>query len=110
VLLLSDPSSQVGVLFVRNRMMGILQGRRRAQAIVECFEQLPLKKGDLVVTSGLSSRFPPGVPVGTVVRYDRNQAAPRAEIAFSAPLGRLEYVKIYPEAPDDAALPGPPDP
>lgn len=110
ILLLSDPGSQVGVMFVRNRMMGILQGRRRERAIIECFEQQPLKKGDLVVTSGLSSRFPPGLPIGTVVHYDRSQASPRADISFSAPLGRLEYVKIYPEMPPEPVVPDPSPP
>lgn len=99
VLLLSDPSSQVGVITVKSRVMGILQGRRRGAATVEFFEQRPIKLGELLTTSGLSSRFPAGLVVGKVVRYDRNQSAPKAEVIFSAPLGSLEWVKIYPDVP-----------
>ncbi len=109
VLLLSDPSSQVGVMTARTRVMGILQGRRREKAFAEFFEPQPQKTGDLIVTSGLSSRFPPGLPVGRITGYDRNQAVPRAEVAFSAPLGRLEWVKIYPGTPADASLDQKPD-
>ncbi|MBW4698032.1 MAG: rod shape-determining protein MreC [Aphanocapsa lilacina HA4352-LM1] len=110
VLLLSDPGSQVGVMAVRPRLMGILQGRRREQATVEFFEQQPLKPGELIVTSGLSSRFPAGLPVGRVVGFDKNQAVPRVKITFLAPIGRLEWVKIYPGEPAVKIEPPPPPP
>jgi rod shape-determining protein MreC len=110
ILLLSDPTSQVGVMVIRTRVMGILQGRRREKATAEFFEATPAKPGDLLVTSGLSSRFPAGLPIGKVVRYDRNKAAPQADIVFGAPLGHLEVVKIYPEVRQDAVLPEPSTP
>ncbi|AGY56663.1 rod shape-determining protein MreC [Gloeobacter kilaueensis] len=110
VLLLSDPGSQVGVMAVRSRMMGILQGHRRDPATVEFFEQPPLKAGELIVTSGLSSRFPSGLPVGRVTAVDRNQAVPKVKIAFVAPLDRLEWVKIYPGVAPVQLTPAPPPP
>jgi rod shape-determining protein MreC len=106
ILLLSDPTSQVGVMVTRTRVMGVLQGRRREKATAEFFEATPAKPGDLLVTSGLSSRFPAGLPIGKVVHYDRNHAAPQGDIVFGAPLGHLEFVKIYPEVRQNAVLPG----
>ncbi len=96
VLLISDSSSQVGIMVSRSRVMGILRGKNQGTGIVEFFvRDGDVKTGDIVVTSPMSSLFPPGIPVGKVRSVDINkQPAPEAVVEFLAPLGLLEYVRV----------------
>ena len=98
VLLISDPNSRLAVLLSRSRSIGILQGDRNNQGILEFFEQDPdVKVGDPVITSPLSCLFPPDIPVGIVKSIDRsNKATLQARVEFTVPLGRLEWVQAYP--------------
>ena len=70
VLLLSDPSSSVDVVIQRTRARGVLRGEdsdERYGARVEDFDKLrDVRPGDTLVTSGIGTRFPPGLFVGTV--------------------------------------------
>ncbi len=97
-LLISDPSSQVGVVISRSRNMGVLRGQASNRAVVEFFDKDPdVKRGDVVVTSALSSLFPAGVPIGRIETIDLNKSpAPEAQIELSVPLSYLEWVVIYP--------------
>ena len=97
VLLVSDPDSRLAVLLSRSRSVGILQGDRNNQGILEFFEQdANVKVGDQVITSPLSCLFPPNIPVGIVKSIDRtNKAALQARVEFSVPLDRLEWVRAY---------------
>ncbi len=101
ILLISDPSSQVGVSISRTRQAGILRGRSQDEAELEFFVRDPdVKPGDLVLTSSYSTLFPPGLPVGVVRSLDlERQPAPVATVTFSAPLGILEFVQLYPYRP-----------
>ncbi|MFN3360497.1 MAG: rod shape-determining protein MreC [Pseudanabaenaceae cyanobacterium] len=98
VLLISDMSSQVGVMVSRSRVMGILRGQNQNTGLVEFFvRDADVKAGDIVVTSPVSSLFPQGIPVGRVRSVDVNkQPAPEAIVEFLAPLGLLEYVRVLP--------------
>lgn len=98
VLLISDMSSQVGVMVSRSRVMGILRGQNQNTGLVEFFvRDADVKAGDIVVTSPVSSLFPQGIPVGRVRSVDVNkQPAPEAVVEFLAPLGWLEYVRVLP--------------
>ena len=97
VLLLSDPDSRLAVLLSRSRSVGILQGDRNNQGILEFFDQDPnVQIGDKVVTSPLSCLFPPNIPVGVVKSIDNSKkTAIQARVEFSVPLGRLEWVRAY---------------
>ncbi len=98
ILLISDPTSQVGAIISRTRQMGVLRGQTQDSAVLEFFERDPaVKPGDIVMTSPFSTLFPPGIPIGRVrsVNIDK-QPAPEAIVEFSAPMGLLEFVKIYP--------------
>ncbi|MEN9222903.1 MAG: rod shape-determining protein MreC [Thermostichus sp. BF3_bins_97] len=97
VLLISDPTSRVGVMLSRSRHMGVMRGTGTQNAILEFFDKDPkVEVGDVVVTSGLSSFYPAGVVVGTIraVNLDASPA-PQATIELSAPLGLLEWGLIY---------------
>lgn len=97
VLLLSDPDSRLAVLLNRSRSVGILQGDRNNQGILEFFDQDPdVQIGDKVITSPLSCLFPPNIPVGVVKSIDNSKkTAIQARVEFSVPLGRLEWVRAY---------------
>ncbi|MGE5657384.1 MAG: rod shape-determining protein MreC [Actinomycetota bacterium] len=98
VLLLSDPTSRVGVTISRSRHMGFLRGKGKNRAVMEFFENAPnVKPGDVVSTSSFSQLYPPGWPVGRVESVDMNKApAPEAIIKFTAPIQALEWAVVYP--------------
>lgn len=103
VLLISDPTSQVGASISRSRQIGILRGQTQNMAVLEFFERDPdVKPGDIVLTSAFSSLYPAGIPIGRVrsVNVDK-QPAPEAVVEFSVPIGLLEFVRIYPYTPQN---------
>lgn len=105
VVLVTDPAHRVAGLVERSRESGLLMGT--GGAILE-FVYLDLEAdvevGDEVVTAGLGGPFPKGVPVGTVVRLDRDErrASTTAWIRPAVKFGRLEEVLCLP--PEKAAI------
>ncbi len=102
VLLVSDPTSKVGVGIIRSRQMGFMKGQGDDTAVIEFFDDLPdIKVGDVVSTSAYSQLFPKGLPVGTVESINlTNTPAPEAIVKLSAPLNILEWVNVYPNKPN----------
>lgn len=100
VLLLSDPSSRVGVTVSRSRYMGYLRGTSANRATMEFFDKVPdVRQGDVVVTSSFSCLFPAGLPVGRIESIDLSKSpAPEAVIVLSAPINSLEWAVIYPQS------------
>lgn len=98
VLLISDPTSQVGVTISRSRFMGYVRGQSANRVIMEFFDKVPdVRPGDVVATSSYSQLFPPGLPVGVVESVNLNKSpAPEAVIALSAPISHLEWVVVAP--------------
>ena len=101
VLLVSDPNTKMGVLVSRSRSMGILQGTRGNQAVLQFFDKRPIVKvGDIVATSAVSQLFPAGLGVGKVIELNLNKSpAPEAIVEFTAPLANLEWVTVHPHNP-----------
>ena len=101
VLLLSDPTSQVGAKVSRSRSAGYIQGRSGVQATMKFFDKAPdVKPGDVIVTSSFSQLFPAGVPIGRVASIDLDiSPAPEAAIQLSVPISQLEWVVIHPYTP-----------
>ncbi len=64
-----------------------------------------LKEGDLLVTSGIDSIYPAGIPIAKVVRADRNSGTPyyRTTLQPSANLNSSNYVLVIPQKPELAA-------
>jgi rod shape-determining protein MreC len=98
VLLISDPTSQLGVTISRSRNMGYIRGQAANRVIMEFFDKVPdVRPGDVVSTSSYSQLFPPGLPVGVVESVNLNKSpAPEAVIELSAPISRLEWVVVSP--------------
>ena len=95
VLLITDPRFGAGVRNLATNDTGWIEGRGTRALQLEMFSaQEPVTSGDLLVTDG--SRFPPGIPVGTVVLSAESEvgfslvtsAAPAVEIT------RLDFVKV----------------
>jgi rod shape-determining protein MreC len=100
VLLLSDPSSRVGVTLSRSRNMGYMRGLSTNRAVMEFFDKVPdVRKGDVVSTSALSQLFPAGLPVGRIESVNMQKSpAPEAVVELSAPVSSIEWAVIYPHS------------
>ncbi|WP_218081893.1 rod shape-determining protein MreC [Anthocerotibacter panamensis] len=98
VLLVTDPLSKIGVTATRTGAMGVISGLWRSEASLEFFDnQAQAKVGDVIVTSGLSSRFPANIVVGKVTALPDKRVQPlQATVHFSAALDGLNWVYIYP--------------
>lgn len=104
VLLLSDPSSRVGVTVSRSRFMGYIRGQSSNRAVMEFFDKVPdVRQGDVITTSALSQLFPAGLPVGRVESVNMSKSpAPEAMIELTAPVSFLEWAIIHPHAQSQA--------
>lgn len=101
ILLLSDPSSQIGVKISRNRSAGYIQGQSGERATLKFFEKDPdVKPGDVIVTSSFSRLFPQDIPIGRVSTINSDASpAPEALVQLSVPISNLEWVSIHPFTP-----------
>ncbi len=101
ILLLSDPTSQIGAKVSRSRATGYIRGGTGSQATMQFFEKAPdVKPGDVLVTSSFSRLFPQDVPIGRVASINLGTSpAPEAVIQLSVPIGDLEWVTIHPYTP-----------
>lgn len=99
VLLISDPTSQLGVTISRSRHMGFLRGQSSNFAVMQFFDKVPdVRRGDVVATSPYSQIFPVGLPVGRVESINlKKSPAPEAVISLTAPIPYLEWVVVYPK-------------
>lgn len=68
VQLLVDANFHLDVLMQRTRVRGILKGFADGQCVLNLHQNSDVRIGDTLVTSGLVSGFPKGVPVGRVQR------------------------------------------
>ncbi len=99
VLLISDPTNQVGVIVSRTRFMGILRGKSQNLGIIEFFDRdTDAKRGDIIATSPFSKLYPAGIPIGRIrsVNLDK-QPAPEAIVEFTVPISLIEFVQVYPK-------------
>jgi rod shape-determining protein MreC len=121
VILLSDPGHAVPVRVQRTGLRVIAYGSGDPARI-----ELPhvpfsadIQIGDLLVTSGIGGRFPPGLPVATVYEVQTDdsatfavaQARPLAGIASATELllVRDETLALPPLPPPEAEFVGPPE-
>lgn len=108
ILLITDPTSQMGVKVSRSRALGVVRGNVDGRVVMQFFETTPdVKPGDVIVTSSYSRLFPQGIPVGRIESMDlKKSPAPEAIIQLSSPLNILEWVTIHPfEAKTDVNAP-----
>lgn len=108
VLLLTDPDHAVPVAIARNGVRLVAYGTGQSSQL--SLSSIPLssdvKVGDLVVTSGLGGRFPPGFPVGTIteLRPDESRAFLLGDLRPAAQLDRGRDVLLLRSAPERAVI------
>lgn len=101
-MLITDPSHAIPVQVNRNglRAIAVGTGEPASLDIPHIPNNADIQEGDLLVTSGLGRRFPPGYPVAEIARVDRNPAEPFATIT-AVPLAHLdraqEVLLVWPE-------------
>jgi rod shape-determining protein MreC len=110
VLLLTDPDHAVPVTVARNGVRLIVYGRGDRLELRDVPLNRDVRAGDLLVTSGLGGRFPPGFPVATILRMypDDSQAFLIGELKPAAQLDRGRDVLLLRPGSvlDDAAAVG----
>ncbi len=98
VVLITDPESGVGVMLERSRDFGVLLGTGDPESLVlRLFDKdADVAPGDKVLTSGVGSKFPPGIFVGEVqsVYIPRPGLVKEAVIHPAADLQHLEEVLV----------------
>jgi rod shape-determining protein MreC len=95
VLLLTDPSSGVGVMLEKSRVQGVLKGdSQNLCSIRYIMNEEPVSSGETVLTSGLDQIYPKGLRVGTVVRTSAGNIYKNVEVEPAADLNRLETVLV----------------
>lgn len=118
VLLITDGLHAVPVQVNRNGLRAVAEGNGKPHALDVRYvsASADIRKGDLLVTSGLGGRFPAGYPVAVVESVAFDSGATFAEVVArpSAQLARSRYVLLVfseaPPAPPPVATPAPPAP
>ncbi|MGO8786412.1 MAG: rod shape-determining protein MreC [Terriglobia bacterium] len=107
VVLLTDPSSGVGVTLAQSRVQGILKGATEGFCDLHyVMNEEVVNRGEPVVTSGLDQVYPKGLPVGTVSNVGNGNIYKSIAVKPSVDLNRLETVLVVlkPAAAEQQAL------
>ena len=92
VTLITDASHMIPVQVLRNGLRTILQGSGASNELSASFltRSADIRKGDMLITSGLGGRFPPNYPVARVERVvaDPNEAFLKIT---TLPLAKLDH-------------------
>ena len=103
VTLVTDKDHAVPVQIARSGLRAIVFGHGRDGGLELRFMPVnaDIQNGDLLVTSGIDGIYPPGLPVATVTRIERNAAEPFARISCipAAGVERSRQVLILAEGP-----------
>lgn len=115
VTLLIDKDQAIPVQVVRNGLRAVAFGSGSAGTLELRFmaANAEIQNGDKLVTSGIDGTYPPGLPVATVIRIERDAVAAFARIVCQPAAGveRNRYLLALstdaklPAYPEDAAQP-----
>lgn len=107
VLLLADASHALPVQINRNGLRFVIQGAGSYEAlnVKHAPDTADIREGDLLTTSGLGGRFPPGYPVARVTSVIHDPGEPFARVT-AAPVAQLQrsrhFLLLFPPAPPAA--------
>lgn len=107
VALLSHRNSVIPVMVARNGSKTLLYGDGSRLTLRYFPSNADLKAGDLLVTSGLDSVYPPGIPVAKVSAVARAEGTPyfKVDTEPAASADSVRYVTVLPlYRPDAVAL------
>ena len=97
VLLVIDYNSSVDALIQRTRVRGVMIGRsEKTCGLMYVVKNEDVKKGDVVITSGMAGVFPRGYPLGTIktVRKISHDIFYEIDVAPAVNFNRLEEVIV----------------
>jgi rod shape-determining protein MreC len=98
IQLLNDPASTVGAMVQRTRTAGLVEGDAGGAVRFKFMARdgASVAPGDLVVTSGLGTLFPKGLPVGRVIKVEDKGSAlfHFAVLAPAVDFSRVEEVLL----------------
>lgn len=108
VLLVADASHALPVQVNRNGLRFIVQGTGRYDhvKVLHVPNTADIREGDLLTTSGLAGRFPPGYPVARVTKVEHDPGQPFAQVT-AEPMAQLKRSRHFlllsppPQKPDD---------
>ena len=109
VLLINDSDAGVGVVLSGSRVRGVLKGRGERDCFVEYVGQdVEVRQGEAVYTSGEDRVFPKGLPVGEVVSATAGPVFQRIVVRPYVELDRLDEVLaivtgVHQDLPDRTA-------
>jgi rod shape-determining protein MreC len=111
VLLVTDGASNVPVQLVRDGTPALATGRGDGTIEIKPLEvgKNPFRPGDLFVTSGVGGIYAPGVPVGIVIKIDRDDTIARP-IADPARIDFAIVQRIFQPAANQPLSVAPPPP
>jgi rod shape-determining protein MreC len=101
VLLVTDPNHALPVQINRNglRAIAVGTGQRNKLLLENLTNNADISVGDLIVSSGLGRRFPPGYPVGQIEKISRDPGEVFAKVVIkpSAKLSQSrEVLMVWP--------------
>jgi rod shape-determining protein MreC len=109
VTLLTDKDQAIPVQLVRNGLRAVAFGAGASGMLELRFmaSNAEIQNGDRLVTSGIDGTYPPGIPVGTVARVERDAAYAFARIVCQPAAGveSGRYVLVIENAPRQAQPP-----
>ncbi len=97
VLPITAPESAVNAIVQSSRLTGVVRGQRSGSLVMDYIPlDTPVEVGDLVLTSGLGSVFPPKLVIGQVTAVERHDydVFQRAFIRPTVDFRRLEQVLV----------------
>lgn len=97
VLLLTDPTSAVQVVLQESRLDGVVRGSAGGNLLMDFIpNNREFKVGEAVLTSGIGSSFPRGIPIGQVVEIIQRDIdfSQQAVIRPTVDFRRLELVAV----------------
>lgn len=102
-ILITDPNHALPIQINRNgaRTLALGTGKLHELILPHVAHNEDVKVGDLLVTSGMGGRFPPGYPVGTVTAVEFDPGSPFARVLAkpSAELDRIREVMLLDNQP-----------
>lgn len=109
VTLLSDKNQAIPLQVLRNGLRAVAYGGADGGMLDLRFmaANADIKNGDVLVTSGIDGTYPPGLPVATVARIERDAAYAFARISLTPIAGTDRYRQVL--VLSNEAKPPPPE-
>jgi rod shape-determining protein MreC len=109
VTLISDKDQAIPLQVLRNGLRAIARGGAEGGMLDLRFmaANADIQNGDVLVTSGIDGTYPPGLPVATVARIERDAAYAFAKIYLTPTAGTDRYRQVLVLSSEVKALPPP---